>query len=64
MPHQETRYLSPQELCNRWGRRVSEKTLANWRQLGQGPCATKIGGRIAYHIEDVQEYENSRRAAG
>lgn len=60
---QQARFLSPQELCNRWGRRITEKTLANWRQQGLGPTPTKIGGRIAYAIEDVIAYEESRRAS-
>lgn len=61
---QSAKYLSPQELVDRWGRRVTEKTLANWRQQGQGPAPTKIGGRIAYAIEDVIAYEESRRSNG
>lgn len=55
-------FLSPQDLCDRWGRRVTEKTLANWRQQGTGPRVTKIGGRIAYHIDDVVAYEEGRRS--
>lgn len=63
MTQKQPRFLSPQELCDRWGRRVTEKTLANWRQQGEGPTPTKLGGRIAYHIDDVIAYEESRRAA-
>lgn len=64
MQQQSAEYLSPKDLCDRWGRRVTEKTLSNWRLQGLGPVWTKIGGRIAYRIDDVVAYEESRRGAG
>jgi transposase-like protein len=47
--------LSPAELARRWD--VSEKTLANWRSLGRGPKAVKIGRSIRYPLEEVERVE-------
>lgn len=54
-------FITPQQLCDRWGA-ISPRTLANWRVIGQGPTFTKIGGRVLYHVADVQAWEESRRA--
>ncbi|MFI2202649.1 helix-turn-helix domain-containing protein [Streptomyces sp. NPDC020192] len=47
--------------------RVSEKTLANWRSLGNGPAYTKLspgrGGRIRYRRRDVVAWLNGERNA-
>lgn len=48
-------YLSPAELAARLG--LSEKTLANWRALGQGPRWIRIGRSIRYPLEHVTRFE-------
>ena len=45
-------------LARRWG--ISPRTLERWRWLGQGPAYLKVGGRVAYRLEDVEAYEASR----
>lgn len=57
-------YLSPYDLCKRWGRTVTPKTLANWRSLGIGPAYVKLNGRIVYATADVMEYELAKRRPG
>jgi hypothetical protein len=42
-------------LARRW--RISPRTLERWRWLNQGPAFLKLGGRVAYRIEDVEAYE-------
>ena len=32
------------------------KTLANWRQLGIGPRAFNVGGRVFYRWEDIEAF--------
>lgn len=49
------RHLTPADLANRWN--LSQRTLERWRVLGWGPCFLKIGGRVAYRLEDVESYE-------
>jgi hypothetical protein len=48
-------HLHQIELADRW--RISPRTLERWRWLQQGPAYLKIGGRVAYRLEDVEAYE-------
>jgi hypothetical protein len=48
-------HLNQIELSRRW--KVSPRTLERWRWLGQGPRFMKLGGRVAYRIQDVEEFE-------
>jgi predicted site-specific integrase-resolvase len=56
----DTKFLTPEQLVERWERLVNVKTLANWRHTGDGPAYIKIGGKIGYPLEDVKEYEKQR----
>lgn len=53
-----TRHLNQNQLAERWG--ISPKTLERWRWLGQGPKFLKLGGRIAYRLEDVEVFEQQQ----
>ncbi len=43
------------ELARRWG--ISERTLERWRWKRQGPKYLKLGGHVAYRLEDVEAFE-------
>ncbi|MEG3639312.1 helix-turn-helix transcriptional regulator [Magnetococcus sp. PR-3] len=49
------RHLNQIELSRRWG--ISHRTLERWRHLNEGPSYIKIGGRVVYRLEDVEQYE-------
>ncbi len=51
-------FLSPQDVCDRYGNNLNIRTLANWRSAGQGPFFTKIGGMIMYPIDRLVEWEH------
>jgi hypothetical protein len=53
-----TRHLNQIELARRWC--LSPRTLERWRWLGQGPRYLKIGGRIVYRLDDVEEFERAQ----
>jgi hypothetical protein len=57
-----THHLNQIDLARRW--RISERTLERWRWLRQGPAYLKIGGRVAYRLEDVEAFEATRLRAG
>ena len=40
---------------------MSGRTLEQWRWKGVGPRYLKIGGRVLYRLEDIEEYEAARR---
>lgn len=50
-----TKHLNQIELSRRWT--ISSRTLERWRWLNEGPAYLKIGGRVAYRLEDVEAYE-------
>jgi len=43
------------ELSRRWS--LSPRTLEGWRSNGSGPKYLKIGGRVVYHLEDIEAFE-------
>jgi hypothetical protein len=51
--------LEQTELSRRW--KISARTLERWRWLDQGPAYLKIGGRVAYRMEDIEAFEQARR---
>ena len=57
-----TRHFNQTELAARWT--ISPRTVERWRFTGEGPQFMKIGGRVAYRLEDVEAYEaeQSRQA--
>lgn len=54
-------FLTPYDLCKRWGRAVTPKTLANWRCMRIGPTPTKLEGRVVYALRAVEEYEAKKK---
>jgi predicted site-specific integrase-resolvase len=56
------RHLNQTELARRWC--ISPRTLERWRWLGQGPRYLKIGGRVAYRVEDIEAYEAAQLRDG
>ena len=49
------RHLNQVELSRRWS--ISPRTLENWRWRNEGPVYLKIGGRVAYRLDDVKAFE-------
>jgi hypothetical protein len=50
-----TKHLTQFEVASRWC--LSPRTLERWRWLGQGPAFLKLGGRVAYRLEDIEAFE-------
>jgi hypothetical protein len=53
-------FLTPEQLCARYGGRINPRTLANWRSAGVSPPFTKVGGRILYPLRALEEWEQRR----
>jgi hypothetical protein len=51
----DLRHLNQVQLSRRWT--LSPRTLERWRWLKAGPPYLKIGGRVVYRLEDVEDYE-------
>jgi hypothetical protein len=53
----EKMFLTSKELADRW--RLSDQTLANWRHARKGPRFVKVGNRVLYPVEVIQDYEKN-----
>jgi predicted site-specific integrase-resolvase len=62
-PH-EPRAFDENQLARRWD--ISHRTLQQWRRMGIGPVYLKLGNRVSYRREDVEQYERQalRRGTG
>ena len=49
------KHINQRELAQRWC--VSERTLERWRIIGWGSHYIKIGGRVIYRLEDIEQHE-------
>lgn len=54
------KFLTAQELSDRYGGRISARTLSNWRWAGTGPKFLKLGGRVVYPLRDLEAWEARR----
>lgn len=54
---EQAKFLTPDELVNRWHGTIGKGTLANWRAKKRGPAYVKIGGRVLYPLEQVEAWE-------
>lgn len=50
------------ELAKRWG--ISPKTLQRWRSEGRGPKYLKLSKRVAYPLDEIQNFEASALYSG
>ena len=55
-------FLTQRELSDRWC--LSPRTLEGWRDKGIGIAWTKIGSRVRYHLDDIEECERRWRSGG
>lgn len=50
-------FLTSSELAHRW--RLTPKTLDKWRCAGKSPPYEKIGSRILYKMDEIEEFERN-----
>ena len=60
----EPRAFDETQLARRWD--ISARTLQQWRRMGIGPIYLKLGNRVSYRREDIEQYERQalRRGTG
>ena len=57
MTNEQPQFLTAKEVSDRYGGRISVRTLNNWRNIGNGPPFTKVGGKVLYSLEKLVEWE-------
>lgn len=51
-------FLTPNSLASRWN--LAPNTLKQWRWNGRGPLYLKIGGRVLYRLNDIEQFEQQK----
>ncbi len=54
----ETRFLTAEEVSERYRGEVSVGTLRNWRAQRVGPPFIKIGKSVLYPVQGLDEWDN------
>lgn len=54
----QTQLLTPDALALRWS--MNSNTLRYWRWNGRGPIFLKIGRRVLYRLEDIEQFEKAK----
>jgi hypothetical protein len=52
----KARHLTQREIAQRWSK--SEATIERYRSDGVGPQYLKIGGKVLYRLEDIEQFEH------
>jgi hypothetical protein len=53
----ENKFLTTEEVCERYRGEVSAGTLRNWRAQRVGPTFIKVGKSVLYPVQDLEEWD-------
>lgn len=59
----ETRYLTDEEVAERYRGTISVGTLRNWRAARIGPPFTKIGKSVLYPVDALDAWDKANTVA-
>lgn len=57
----ESKFLTAEEVSERYRGSVSAGTLRNWRAMKIGPSFVKIGKAVLYPIEELEAWDERNR---
>jgi hypothetical protein len=57
MTMSETKYLTPEEVAERYRGEVSTGTLRNWRSMRIGPSFVKVGKGVLYPVGELDAWD-------
>ena len=57
----ENRFLTPEEVSERYRGSVSVGTLRNWRAMRKGPSFVKIGKAVLYPAGELDAWDESNK---
>lgn len=57
----ETRFLTPEEVAERYRDGISVGTLRNWRAMRIGPSFLKVGKAILYPVSELDAWDEKNR---
>lgn len=53
----DPKFLTPEEVSDRYRQQVTVGTLRNWRALRIGPAFVKIGKAVLYPVEQLDAWD-------
>ncbi|UVK52829.1 helix-turn-helix domain-containing protein [Mesorhizobium sp. AR02] len=57
------RFLTPDEVAERYRGEISPGTLRNWRSMRVGPSFVRIGKAVLYPIAELDAWDEQNRVA-
>lgn len=57
------KYLTVEEVADRYRGSISLGTLRNWRAMRIGPAYVKIGKAVLYPVSDLDEWDERNKVA-
>lgn len=59
----DSKFLTPEEVSERYRGSVSVGTLRNWRAMKIGPSFVKIGRAVLYPINELEAWDEGNRVS-
>lgn len=59
----ENRFLTPEEVSERYRGTVSPGTLRNWRSMRIGPSFVKIGKAVLYSVTELDSWDEKNKVS-
>lgn len=57
----ESKFLTPEEVAERYRGSISVGTLRNWRAMRLGPSFVKIGKAVLYPVDELDAWDEKNR---
>jgi hypothetical protein len=57
----DSKFLTPEEVAERYRGGVSVGTLRNWRAMRRGPSFVKVGKAVLYPVDDLDAWDERNR---
>jgi len=59
----DNKFLTPEEVSERYRGGVSVGTLRNWRAMKIGPSFVKVGKAVLYAIDELEAWDEQNRVS-
>jgi hypothetical protein len=57
----DSKFLTPEEVAERYRGGISVGTLRNWRAMRLGPSFVKIGKAVLYPVDDLDAWDEKNK---
>ncbi|WP_333836028.1 helix-turn-helix transcriptional regulator [Novosphingobium sp.] len=57
----DSKFLTPEEVAERYRGGVSVGTLRNWRAMRLGPSFVKVGKAVLYPVDELDAWDEKNR---